>query len=57
MADGIALIPTVCDPLAEHPAPLTAVTPNVTAPVEPAVKAIVRVPAPDVIEPLVIDQV
>ena len=56
-AEGEGLIGTVRELEAGHPALLVTVTPSVTSPVAPAVKAIERVPAPEVIEPLLIVQV
>lgn len=56
VADGSAMIVTLLDPLAPHPAPLVTVTESATEPETPAAKAMLRVPAPPVIVPFVIVQ-
>jgi hypothetical protein len=56
VAMGKALIEETAEPIAEQPAPLTTVTANVTVPVVPAVNDTDLVPAPAVIDPLVMDQ-
>ncbi len=53
VAEGSALIVTVFEPVAWQPPGVASMTPSVTLPDAPAVKAIWRVPAPDVIVPLV----
>lgn len=53
-ADGAALTATLCEPLAAQPEPFCTVTPRLRGPAAPAVKPIVRVPAPLVIVPFVI---
>lgn len=55
-AFGSGWIGIVLEELELHPAALTTVAFNVTAPEAPAVNLIVRVPAPDVIVPFVIVQ-
>jgi ascorbate-specific PTS system EIIC-type component UlaA len=57
VAAGSALIATSCEPVAEQLAPLTTVTPRATVPAAPLAKVIAWVPTPEVIVPLVIDQV
>jgi hypothetical protein len=57
VAEGSALTTTDCEPDAEQPVPLMTVTAKATTPVVPAVNDTDRVPLPDVIVPLVIDQV
>jgi hypothetical protein len=56
VADGAALIVTLAEALAPHPAPLSTVIPRETLPEGPGMKAMLRVPAPEVMLPLVIVQ-
>jgi hypothetical protein len=56
VAEGEALIATLCEALPEQPTPFWTVTERPVAPLVPAVKVTLAVPAPPVIVPLVIVQ-
>jgi hypothetical protein len=55
-AEGMRFTATLCEPVAVQLAPVCTVTPSAIGPAGPAENVMLRVPAPPVMEPLVMVQ-